>query len=47
MANEYSRAWHATFGAVVDPRQTERETDFLIRVLPLPAFLRVLDVACG
>jgi SAM-dependent methyltransferase len=47
MANEYSAAWHATFGASVDPQQTERETDFLARVLPLPAFRRVLDVACG
>lgn len=47
MANEYSSAWHATFGATMDRDQTEREADFLARMLPLATFRRVLDVACG
>lgn len=47
MVNEYSRWWHETFGAAPDPAQTEREVAFLNRMLPLPEFHRVLDVACG
>lgn len=47
MVNDYSRWWHETFGAAPDLAQTEREVAFLNRMLPLPEFHRVLDVACG
>jgi SAM-dependent methyltransferase len=47
MANEYSSAWQAVFGADRDPAQTAREAAFLARVLPLPGFRRVLDAPCG
>ena len=47
MANEYSPAWQAAFGVDRDPAQTAREAAFLTRMLPLPAFRRVLDAPCG
>jgi SAM-dependent methyltransferase len=46
MSGVYSAQWRETFGDV-DAALTEREVDFLVRVLPLPAFRRVLDVPCG
>jgi SAM-dependent methyltransferase len=44
--NEYSARWRARFGEP-DPARTAADVAFLRRVLPLPAFRRVLDVACG
>ncbi len=46
MTNEYSASWRREFG-VPDPARTEAEIAFLRRVLPLPAFRRILDVPCG
>ena len=42
---KYSNEWRRVFGDV-DPAVTEREVEFLRRVLPQPP-ARVLDVACG
>jgi SAM-dependent methyltransferase len=42
----YSQRWRETFGRVPSG-QTAVETAFLGRMLPLPAFRRVLDVPCG
>jgi SAM-dependent methyltransferase len=42
----YSERWRRLFGRV-DPARTERDVDFLVRVLPLPDFRRLLDVPCG
>ena len=42
----YSARWREVFGAV-DPARTRADVDFLRRVLPLPDFVRVLDVPCG
>lgn len=46
-ANRYSQLWQATFGVDRDPARTERECEFLSRVLPLPGYRRVIDAACG
>src|SRR3989442_7425025 len=40
----YSQVWYDTFLRGVPPEQTEREADFLARVVPRG---RVLDVCCG
>jgi SAM-dependent methyltransferase len=42
----YSGRWRSVFGRV-DPARTERDVQFLDRVLPLPDFRRILDVPCG
>jgi SAM-dependent methyltransferase len=42
----YSEQWRRVFGRV-DPARTERDVAFLVRVLPLPDFRRILDVPCG
>ena len=42
----YSERWRSVFGEV-DPARTERDVDFLVEVLPLPDFRRILDVPCG
>src|SRR5687768_3535654 len=42
----FSEQWRNTFGRV-DDDVTAPEIAFLTRVLPLPAFSRVLDVPCG
>ncbi len=47
MANRYSRGWFATFLTTYDPARTAAEIAWLRRRLPLPAYRRVLDVACG
>ena len=47
MVNSYSPEWHRLFGATPDPVQTKQEVAFLTRILPLPQFRSVLDVACG
>lgn len=44
--NDYSARWRAHFDEL-DPARTAADVAFLRRVLPLPAFRRVLDVACG
>jgi SAM-dependent methyltransferase len=43
----YSASWHRVFGGPVPHDRTDVEVAFLARVLPLPAFRRVLDVPCG
>jgi SAM-dependent methyltransferase len=43
--NTYSARWRSTF--TPDAARTVAEVEFLERVLPLPAFRRVLDVCCG
>lgn len=45
--NEYSSTWFELFLNGGDPPQTQREVDYLARVLPLPGFQRVLDICCG
>lgn len=42
----YSARWREVFGAV-DPSRTRADVDFLRQILPLPDFMRVLDVPCG
>jgi 2-polyprenyl-3-methyl-5-hydroxy-6-metoxy-1,4-benzoquinol methylase len=42
----YSERWRRVFSRV-DPARTERDVDFLVEVLPLPDFRRILDVPCG
>jgi SAM-dependent methyltransferase len=44
--NTPSPTWHTLFSANRDERETEREVEFLARVLP-PTPARVLDVPCG
>jgi len=44
--NTFSPTWHTLFSANRDERETEREVEFLSRVLPGPP-ARVLDVPCG
>jgi SAM-dependent methyltransferase len=43
----YSPSWFRVFGGPVPDERTDAEVAFLTRVLPLPAFRRVLDVPCG
>ena len=43
--NAYSARWRSTF--TPDGARTIAEVEFLERMLPLPAFRRVLDVCCG
>jgi SAM-dependent methyltransferase len=43
----YSASWHRVFGGPVPFERTELEVAFLRRVLPLPAYRRVLDAPCG
>jgi SAM-dependent methyltransferase len=45
--NQYSPQWFDFFHAGISAERTLRETDFLVRHLPLPAFRRVADVCCG
>ncbi len=44
--NTPSPTWHTLFSANRDERETEREVEFLARVLPPPP-ARILDVPCG
>jgi SAM-dependent methyltransferase len=44
--SEYSARWREAFGEV-DPARTAADVQFLTDVLPLPEFMRVLDVPCG
>ncbi len=43
--NTYSARWRSTF--TPDGARTIAEVEFLERMLPLPAYRRVLDVCCG
>jgi SAM-dependent methyltransferase len=45
--NQYSPQWFDFFHSGIPSERTLRETDFLVRHLPLPAFRRVADVCCG
>src|SRR5687767_2010583 len=45
--NDYSDTWYALYSQPIDAAQTERETAFLARHLPLDRFPRVLDLCCG
>lgn len=45
--NMYSSRWFEVFGDAVDPAQTQREIEFLRRVLPLQTHRKILDVCCG
>lgn len=45
--NTYTPTWFELFMTTLDPAQTERETEFLTRQLPLPEYRRVLDLCCG
>jgi len=47
VTNRYSTTWFETFLETISPGQTESEIAFLRRQLPLPAYRRVLDLACG
>ena len=47
MPNDYSPHWFATFLDRYDSARTAAEIAWLVRQLPLPAYRRVLDVACG
>ena len=44
--NEYSPRWRTVFGEP-EAKRTEAEVEFLLRVLPLPRYRRVLDAPCG
>jgi SAM-dependent methyltransferase len=43
--NDYSARWRGAFGE--DAARTAADVAFLTDVLPLPEFMRVLDVPCG
>ena len=44
--SSYSPRWRSVFGEV-DQARTTADVEFLLRVLPLPQFTRILDVPCG
>lgn len=46
MSPAYSPRWRAELGAAT-PQRTQTDLELLRRVLPLPAYRRVLDVPCG
>ncbi len=46
-ANAYSPSWFEAFHISIPPERTERETEFICAVAPLPEFRNVLDVCCG
>jgi len=43
----YSARWYEAFSDTIAPEQTERELEFLGRVIPRETFPAVLDLACG
>ena len=45
--SQYSSLWFKTFLETVPVEQTEKEIDFIVRVLPRPRYDRVLDLCCG
>jgi len=45
--NDYSPTWYELFLQPIALEQTERETAFVARWLPLPAYSVVLDLCCG
>ena len=45
--NQYSPQWFHFFHAGIPAERTQRETEFLVRHLPLPHFRSVADVCCG
>jgi SAM-dependent methyltransferase len=47
MGHTYSAAWFERFLRPISPAQTAHEAAFVARWLPLPAYTRVLDLACG
>jgi SAM-dependent methyltransferase len=47
VSNAYSSQWFDLFLRTIPLAQTEKEVDFLRRVLPDPPFHRLLDICCG
>lgn len=47
MPNDYSPYWFTIFLDTYDPARTAAEVAWLREQVPLPAYARVLDVACG
>jgi SAM-dependent methyltransferase len=45
--NSYSAPWFDFFHFGIPEERTDKETEFVCAVAPLPAFRRVLDVCCG
>lgn len=45
--NSYSAHWFDFFHFGVPEERTEKETEFVCAIAPLPDFRRVLDVCCG
>ena len=45
--NQYSSLWFKTFLETIPVEQTEKEIDFLTRVLSHPRYGKVLDLCCG
>jgi SAM-dependent methyltransferase len=45
--NLYSARWFATFLDTLPQERTAKEVAFVMRMLPLPHFRSVLDLACG
>lgn len=47
MINEYTNAWFEVFAKSIDETRTTAEVDGFTHWLPLPEYLRILDVCCG
>lgn len=45
--NDYSATWFEVFLESIQPIQTESEIEFLVRNLPNPPYLKILDLCCG
>src|ERR1700741_3723080 len=47
LSNSYSSHWFDFFSDSISDDRTDKETEFICAVAPLPEFRRVLDVCCG
>lgn len=45
--NDYSSTWFEVFLEPIQPIQTEAEIAFMTRYLPMPPYVKVLDLCCG